>query len=117
MIADGPGSVSEKLGRQFVEAALRQHLVELVFFYHRGVNVMGDGLLAQRWVALVADGPSRLVACSAATERRLSSPSAPAGWEVTGLASWWDAVLTADRVIRFGPGLCSASVPAMGSAQ
>ncbi len=108
MIADGPNSPAERLGFRFVSAALEAgQQINKVFFFHDAVTILNHPL-ASEWERLTESVSCELQACVAASERR-QTPAPPPGWAFASLASWWDDVLHADRVVRFGPQITGTS--------
>ncbi len=94
--------------------------IERVFFYHQGVYTgletarapSGEFDPSQRWRRLATEHGLDLVLCVGAAQRRGvldqalaeehgQAPTLAAGFRIAGLGSWLDAVLAADRVIRF----------------
>lgn len=94
--------------------------IERVFFYHQGVYTGlqtarppgGELDASERWRQLAADYGLDLVLCVGAAQRRGvldqalaaehgQAPTLAAGFRIAGLGAWLDAVLAADRVVRF----------------
>jgi len=114
----GPGSSSAlKFCRAWLDAG---HAVERVFFYHDGVlnglAAVATGSepdLTADWARLSSEHDLDLVLCVGAAQRRGvldeamaaetgALPTLAAGFRIAGLGQWMDALLEADRVIRFG---------------
>lgn len=94
--------------------------IERVFFYHQGVYTglktarppSGEFDPGERWRRLAAGHGLDLVLCVGAAQRRgvldeaLAADQGEAstlasGFRIAGLGAWLDAVLDADRVVRF----------------
>ena len=110
---------------EFTRAALEQgHQVPCVFFYHDGV-LTGSGFaslpadqqdLTAAWQQLAAARSLDLVLCIGAAMRRgilddagaieqlMPAANLASGFRIAGLGQWMDAVVLADRVVRFGTG-------------
>ena len=122
MICCSPEALADaRAAVEFTAAALaRGCRVERVFFYHEGVYTglstaqtpAGEFDPRQGWRALAADHGLDLVLCVGAAQRRgildqalamesQQSVTLAEGFRIAGLGAWMDAVLAADRVIRF----------------
>ncbi len=97
------------------------HQIERVFFYHDGVAVANESIVAPQdeldlpseWTVLARDHKFELAVCIAASlkrgvvneseQQRYETPSATLkpGFEVVGLGQLVDAVINADRLITF----------------
>jgi tRNA 2-thiouridine synthesizing protein D len=97
------------------------HKIERVFFYHDGVTVANDSIVAPQyesdlpseWTALAGKHNFELAVCIAASlkrgivneseQKRYETPSATLkpGFEIVGLGQLIDAVLNADRLLTF----------------
>ena len=114
-------TASARSAVEFTAAALvRGCAVTRVFFYHEGVATGlatavwpgGEFDARARWCELATANGLDLVLCVGAAQRRgvLDSalateaeqpPTLAPGFRIAGLGAWLDAVLEADRVIRF----------------
>ena len=109
---------------RFARAATRAgHKIERVFFYHDGVTVANESIVAPQdelnlpseWTALAGEHKFELAVCIAASlkrgivneseQQRYGTPSASLklGFEIVGLGQLIDAVLNADRLLTFAP--------------
>ena len=97
------------------------HEIERVFFYHDGVTVANESIVAPQdesdlpteWTALATEHQFELAVCIAASlkrgvvneteQQRYETPSATLkpGFEIVGLGQLIDAVINADRVVTF----------------
>lgn len=110
---------------EFTRAALTLgHRIPCVFFYHDGVltgsafasDPAGEQNLTGNWQQLGAAHSLDLVLCigaalrrgivdaAGAREQQLPATNLASGFRIAGLGEWMDAVLQADRVVRFGSG-------------
>jgi tRNA 2-thiouridine synthesizing protein D len=97
------------------------HEIERVFFYHDGVSVANDSIVAPQdevdlpgqWTALACEHKFELAVCIAASlkrgvvneteQQRYETPNATLkpGFEIVGLGQLVDAVINADRLVTF----------------
>lgn len=118
-----PASGISRHAIEFIEAALAAgHQVGRVFFYHDGVlNGLATAVPRHpaehrvgQWQSLAEPTGIDLVLCVGAATRRGvldaeqaevagHAPNLADGFRLAGLGQWMDAVLSADRVVQFGP--------------
>ena len=122
MVCCSPQALADaRAALEFTVAALQRGCtVVRVFFYHEGVytglataqSPAGEYDPRRRWLELARDHGLDLVLCVGAAQRRgildqaLATQSEQSvtlaeGFRIAGLGAWLDAVLAADRVIRF----------------
>ncbi|MBV1905964.1 MAG: sulfurtransferase complex subunit TusD [Pseudomonadales bacterium] len=109
---------------QFALAALNAgHSITRIFFYHSGVfNASGLSIppqdeinIIERWAQLSKKFDVELAVCIAAALKRgiideaesrryeLTQHNIHPAFQIVGLGQWVDAMITADRVLVFGP--------------